>query len=299
MTPPLINYVTFNRMGLTMRNMKALLRTKDDFELHIVDSNSKDNTWDYVQTLSDSRIKAKVRLEKNAGPIYAVNLTLSKRKPDQYFISLDSDVYIYTSDWISRFMRVFDNFPEVGLLGVPRATPYPDYLPEVIKREKDGVSYLQLKNGEVGVPMDFVPGHCQCLRPELIDMIGYWSEECHFGDGELSIRVNQYTPYRAGFTTDIDIDMVQTIPCESCEGLRLCRLDKRRTTCFSLRNSRYRNTSFARDNSSKYYKFFEELKQGKRTVYCASIHDPGSIRKYYYKRHWAQENFNYYINNAN
>lgn len=299
MTPPLVSYSTFNRMGVTVRSLNALLRTTDDFELHIVDNNSKDDTWDFIQSLNDSRIKAKHRFPVNAGPIYAVNYNMAKRRPDQYFIVLESDVHLGTPDWITRFMQVFNTFPEVGMLGVPRAYPYPAYLPEVIPMERDGVSCLQLAGGNVGVVLDFVPGHCQCLRPELIRHIGYWCEECHYGDAELSIRVNHYTPYRAGFVTDINIDMLQYIPCEECVGKEWCKLDRVNDTCFSVRNARYKNESFAATFHWKYIEYFNELQQGKRTAYCASIHDPESIRNHVYNMGWAQENFNYYVVHAN
>lgn len=299
MRPPMVSFVTFNRMGLNVRNLKALLRTTDDFELHIVDSNSRDDTWSYINQLNDKRIKSKIRFQKNSGPIYAVNHTLAKRRSDQYFISLDSDVYIYTEDWITRFMKVFDAFQEVGMLGVPRAKPYPDVLPLVIPKEKDGVRYMQLKNGDVGVPADFVPGHCQCFRPGLLDLIGYWSEECHYGDAEISTRINKYTPYKAGFITDIEIDMVQNIPCSECGVRSLCRTKNLNQTCFQIRNKRYRNINFAHLFKWKYYKFFEELEAGTRTVYCASIHDPASIKKHGYNLQMAMENFNFYVNNTN
>ena len=61
MTPPLISYSTFHRMGLTVRNLNSLLRTTDDFELHIIDNNSQDDTWEYIQSLNDSRIKSRTR----------------------------------------------------------------------------------------------------------------------------------------------------------------------------------------------------------------------------------------------
>ncbi len=299
MIPPLVSYITFNRMGLTVRNLTALLKTNDDFELYIVDSNSKDDTWDFIQSLDDSRIKSKVRFKANAGPIYAVNYNLAKRKPGQYFIALDSDVYILDSGWISKFMKVFDTFPEVGLLGLPRAQPYPNYMPPVITMEKNGVTYLQLKNGIVDVPLDFVPGHLQCLRPELIDLIGYWSEECYYGDAELSVRVNNYTPYKAGFVLDIPIDQTQQLSCEACEGQKWCKLDRSSTTCFDIRASRYKNVPFANKFHWKYAEFFNELKAGKRTVYCASIHNTESIRTHVYNMAWAQENFNFYVVNTN
>lgn len=299
MTPPLISYSTFHRMGLTVRNLSSLLRTTDDFELHIIDNNSQDDTWEYIQSLSDSRIKSRVKLPLNLGPIYPINLNLTLRRPDQYFIVLESDVYLYAPDWISRFMRVFEMFPEVGLLGVPRPIPLPEFTPEVVTQEKYGISYNQLKYCEVGSIRDFVPGHCQCLRPELINTLGYWCEEDGFGDAEISIRINKYTTFKAGLTTNIPIDLTQTIPCQACEGIGFCKLDKVTKTCFDIRNSKYKNVPFSTANRWKYIEYFNELNQGKRTVYCASIHDPVSYNTHLYHMDWALENFNYYASNAN
>lgn len=299
MTPPLISYSTFHRMGLTVRNLNSLLKTTDDFELHIIDNNSQDDTWEYIQSLEDSRVRSRIRFPINSGPIYPINYSMSLRRPDQYFIVLESDVYLYAPDWISRFMRIFKEFPEVGLIGVPRTYSNPDFDPEVIPREKNGVSYLELKNSEVGTISNFVPGHCQCLRPELIDLIGYWCEETGYGDAELSIRVSKYTPFKAGLTTDIPIDMSQTIPCHACEGMKWCKLDRSSTTCFSILNSKHKNLSFAETYRWKYFEYFNELSQGKRTAYCASIHDPASYKNHLYHMDWALENFNFYITNSN
>lgn len=85
MIPPFLSYITFNRLGLTARSLKSILDTPEDFEMHIIDSNSKDDTWEYIQSLDDSRIKSKTRLDMNLGPVYALNLNLSKRRQEQYF----------------------------------------------------------------------------------------------------------------------------------------------------------------------------------------------------------------------
>jgi glycosyltransferase involved in cell wall biosynthesis len=301
MNPPFISYSTFHRLGLTARNLNALLRnTTDDFELHIVDNNSQDGTWDFIQSLTDSRIKSKTRFEVNYGPIYPLNYSLTRRKPDQYFIVLESDVYFYVPDWISRFMKIFDTFPEVGLLGLSRAAPYPVfYPPGVALHQKNGVSYLQLTQTEVGNLLDFVPGQCQMLRPELIDMIGYWSEENGYGDAELSLRVNKYTPFKAGYAVDIPIDMLQTVSCDECLARTRCKFKKKNNTCFDIWRSRHKNESFVQTHGWKYYECFRELSEGRRTVYCASIHDPASYQNHLYHMDWAQENFNYYASNAN
>lgn len=298
--PPLfINYITFNRLGLTIRNLTRILESSEDFELHIIDSNSKDNSWDYIQSMKDSRIKSKTRLDLNLGPIYPLNLSLTKRKPNQYFMTIDSDVYINTDNWITRFMEVFDAFPEVGVLGVMRDTPYPRYMPPIIPKVKDNLSYLQLKNAAVGVDLDFVPGQLQCLRPELINEIGYWSEENGYGDAELSPRVNHYTSFKAGFLTTVEIDMKQSIGCDECKGRDFCKLSKSINTCYALGKESNMNESFVRKHGWKYLETFKELEEGKRTAYCASIHDPESIKNHVYNEAWAKENFSYYIQNSN
>lgn len=298
-SPVFITYVTLNRLGLTKRNLSRILESREDFELHIIDSNSKDNSWEYIQSLNDTRIKSKTRLDLNQGPIYPLNLSLTKRKPDQYFMTIDSDVYIKTDNWIAKFMEVFDAFPEVGVLGVMRDTPYLRYMPPIIPKVKGDISYLQLKNAAVGVDLDFVPGHLQCLRPELINEIGYWSEETGYGDAELSPRVNHYTTFKAGYLTTIEIDMKQSIGCDECQCRDMCKLSKSINTCFTLGKKANMNESFVKKNGWKYTEIFKELEVGKRTAYCASIHDPESIKNHVYNQEWANENFDYYIQNSN
>ena len=299
MIPPFVSYVAFNRMGLTARNLKSLLDTPEDFEMHIIDSNSKDDTWEYIQDLKDSRIKSKTRFPLNNGPILPANFNLTKRKPDQYFITIDSDVHMKTPNWISCFMEVFNTFPEAGLLGVQRGSPYPEYMPQVIPKAKNGVSYFELKEGKVGEPLDFVPGCCQCLRPELIKETGYWSEECGYGDAELSPRVNHYTSFKAGLVTSIEIEMTQTIPCGQCQASKWCKLDRSRTTCFDIHDKLHKNNQAAELFMPKYYAVFKEFEEGKRTAYCASMLDSVSVEGHVYHREWAFENFKFFLENSN
>lgn len=305
MTPPLISYVTFNRLGITAGSLKSILDTKEDFEMHIVDSNSMDDTWEYLQSVNDPRIISKLRLPVNAGPIPALNMILSRRRPDQYFFNVDSDVVIKTGDWISRFMKVFNAFPKTGLLGVQRTPPYIPIYPEVIPRIKGDAVYQELKNGYIDVILDFVHGCCIGMRPELIEKIGYWSEETCWGDAELTPRVMHYTDFKAGYMTDqnmkplIDIDMTQQIGCNECTAKGLCKFDKVNETCFSIRNKKYQNESFVKKFKWKYLEFFKELQEGKRTAYCASLYDPKSMEGHIYNKDWALENMNYYIVNSN
>lgn len=305
MTPPFISYVAFNRLGLTAASLKSILATSEDFEMHIIDSNSKDNTWDFLQSLKDERIKSITKFPVNAGPIYALNFNLAKRRPDQYFFTIDSDVCIETNDWITRFMTIFNAFPNIGVLGMMRPKPYLQIYPEVTPRVNGSLSCLELKNGFVDVILDFAHGCLMCLKPELISEIGYWSEENCFGDAEICPRVNNYTSYRVGFMSDInykpivDITMEQQIACDQCSAQEFCKLIKENKTCFVLHTTKRKNESFVNKFKWKYLETFKELEEGKRTAYCASIFDPKSTDGHLYHRDWALENFSFYIENAN
>ncbi|WP_278277459.1 glycosyltransferase family 2 protein [Sporobacter termitidis] len=297
--PPYINFITFNRLGLTMRNLTNLLDSDEDFELNIIDCNSQDNSWDYIQSLTDRRIKSRIRFDKNCGPIFATNFALSRRKPYQYFIAMDSDTFIKTKNWIARFMEVFSAFPEVGLLGLMRDNPYPRYLPPIIPKINGAVAYLELKNADIDASMDFIPGQLQCLRPRLLKEIGYWSEENGFGDAEISPRIVHYTNFKVGFITTIEIDMTQRITCEECTGKPFCTLSRSICDCFMMSRLYNKNESFVAKNTWKFTQTFQELKEGQRTAYCASVHDPESVQAHKYNADWAYDNFNHYIVNAN
>ena len=292
MIPPLVSFVAWNRLGLTARNLKALLDTTDDFELHLVDNNSQDGTWEYLQDMKDSRIKSKTRFEVNRGPIYAANYNLAKRKDSQYFVTVDSDVNIHTSGWASRFLEAFNQFPEIGLLGAVSQEYYNRYRQPIIKKEKNNVCYLQVFRG-------FVEGCCQCLRPELLERIGYWNEENCMGDVEICFRICSGTSYKIGFLPAVEIDQTQFVPCNKCDAASFCNHISKGKCCFSLREEKYRNPQFRNKYGWKYQQYVKEINEGGRTVYCASVHDGKSMEKHCYNRHLSEENFKYYIDNAN
>lgn len=292
MQPPLVSFIAWNRMGLTVRNLTALLKTEDDFELHIIDNNSQDNTWDYLDSLKDERIKCKTRFNVNRGPIFAANYNLSQRSKEQFFITVDNDVNIHTSNWISKFTEAFRIFPELGLLGAVSKEYYKRYRAPLLIRQTESLHYLQLQMG-------FVEGCCQCLRPEVLNRLGYWSEENGMGDMEICHRIAHFTPYKMGFLPGIEIDQLQSVSCEDCAGKSRCSLDTDKRTCFSIRDEKYRNPQFRNTYGWKYKKCILEMERGKRTAVCASIHDEESMKNHLFYRTMAEENFRFYAENAN
>lgn len=292
MVPPLVSFIAWNRMGLTVRNLTALLNTEDDFELYIIDNHSRDDTWDYLKGLKDGRIKNKIRFDINQGQVFAVNYNLSRRRKDQFFITVDNDVNIHTSRWVSKFLEAFDAFPELGLLGAVSKEYYSRYRLPLLIRQAEGFHCLQIQTG-------FVEGCCQCLNPEVINRLGYWSEENCMGDVEICHRIAHYTPYKMGFLPGIEIDQLQTVSCDACPGKSWCSLDRKVETCFSIREEKYRNPQFRNTYGWKYEKCVFETELGKRTAFCASVHDEESMENHLFDRSMAEENFRFYAENAN
>jgi glycosyltransferase involved in cell wall biosynthesis len=290
MIPPMVSFVTWNRAGLNARNLTALLNTTDNFELYIVDNGSKDDTWEFIKSLEDDRIKLKHRFELNLGLVYAMNYILSRRKKEQVYITLDSDVYILTDGFINEFMKVLDAFPEVGLLGAVRETYFEERNINLQLVMKDNVGYY---------PFHTVVGCCNCIRPEVFEYLGYWNEETCGADIDMCARINRATPFKTGFCSTLCIDQTQRISCEACLIKEKCTLIKKGENCFDLHKSYYKHREFLKIMRVKEEAYLQEVYSGERTAYCASIHDLKSIKNYLYKLESAVENFKFFIENAN
>jgi len=287
MSGPLVCFVTWNRAGLVARNLTALLKTTDDFQLCIIDNNSTDGTWKFIEKLEDDRILCKKRMELNRGYVYSANYVLHKRAKEQYFISIDSDVCIHTNGWVKKFMTAMETFPEVGLLGT---------LPDV-ERYLDSrkLPYNKISVGEVSYYQQrTVWGGCICLRPELFESIGYFNEETGKADYDLWARINNFTDFKMGYISDIHIDSIQKIPCGDCLKKDDCDLYKTAITCFDIHNKGYKHKEFTEVMADKHNEFIRSVKSGKRPLYCASIHDEKSLINHYYNRQWAEEIWDFF-----
>lgn len=289
MTPPMVCFVTWNRAGVTARNLTDLLNTTDDFELFIIDNNSQDDTWEYIQSLKDDRIKCKKRFDLNRGLVYAVNYALSKRKKDQYFIIVENDVCIKTKNWVTQFMKAMDTFTEVGIMSAVYWVVAGREKPEKIIKKgdltyyQDNIAYL----------------HCSCWRPELFEYIGYFSEDILSYDLDIWTRVKRFTPFKFGYINTIQLDQQQNVSCGECLLKKQCSIQQKSKNCYDIYRSKHRHLEFAKFSEKKRAKFWDEMSSGKRSIYCASIHDPDSMHGHVYNKEWAEENFQFFIDNSN
>jgi hypothetical protein len=247
-------------------------------------------------SLNDSRIKTKQHFEMNQGRTYALNLQLVRRLPEQYFFNVDHGVFIETKNWMRKFFAVFEAFPEVGLLG---ARADDGFLPQLVPRSKDAVSYLELCGNITDVERSYIPGYCLGLRPSVIKEIGYYCEENYFEEIDLTYRVCNHTEFKAGFVTDVHIKLPKTAECSQCGWFGKCTLDKTNASCFSKYDTYHKNETFFRNYKWRFNETMRDMQSGARPVYCASILDGASVKDHVYNKDWAMDNIVYFVRNAN
>lgn len=290
MEKPIVSFITFNKAGIVARNLEALLATSEDFDLYIVDNGSTDDTWRYVETLQDKRIVCKKRFDANHGCVYGLNYVISHRKPGQYFVHFDSDVCMHTDKWFEMFLNTFRLFPELGLIG---GSTHPDLQGGEEKyalTTREGVSVYKLA---------ILTGCSICIRPEVLDMLGYFSEEICGADMDMCRRIHSYTPYENAILPSLEIDQKQWITCEECTMRHLCRYNKN-AECIHECMRKYAHRDFYKEMIlPKSVKYYTQIEMGERTPYCASIHDQASMQKHQYDQQSAIENFNFFIRRGN
>jgi glycosyltransferase involved in cell wall biosynthesis len=182
--PPLISFLTYNRLGNTAISLPSLLRTHDDFELYIVDNASRDQTWEFLNDTRDPRIKHRKRFDENIGVVHGLNYILSHRKKDQDWINFEYDYRIHDVNFVKNFRKTAKRFPEMAAVS---ATIYPDKYKQIEKIiEKETPSYLE--RGGVRVYLDYLLGFCIYIPHEIMNKLMYYNEIDCFGDVELNLR---------------------------------------------------------------------------------------------------------------
>lgn len=197
--PPLVSYLTFNRLGNTAITLPSLLRTYDDFELYLIDNGSRDDTWQFLQDTRDPRIKHLKKFEDNVGGAHGLNYALSFRKPDQDWVNFEYDVRIHDKNFITNFQKTYAAFPEFGGLS---ATLYPDQL-KLIKGMIKGAPHRLIERNDIKVYVDSIMGFCSYIPYETMNELGYYDEVNCLLDIELNQRIIKCLKKRTGYAMDI------------------------------------------------------------------------------------------------
>lgn len=197
--PPLVSYLTFNRLGNTAITLPSLLRTYDEFELYLIDNGSRDDTWQFLNDTRDPRIKHLKRFEDNVGGAHGLNYALSFRQPDQDWINFEYDVRIHDKHFVTHFLDYYRDFPEFGGFS---ATLYPEQLNLIntlIAKEPNRHLVRNNKN----VYTDSIMGFCSYIPFETMNLIGYYDEINCLLDIELNERIRKCLNKQTGYAMEI------------------------------------------------------------------------------------------------
>ena len=160
-----ITVVTYNRLPLTKICLHSLYQlTEEKYALHIVDNGSSDGTQDFLREFSKDKTNVTVHfLRHNMGVAVAANLGWAAMDAD-YYMKLDNDIQIISSQWLQVLRRTLEENSEVALAGHRCADWH---------ESKNVV----LRNGEVFHSAIACNGGCILIPRRTHEKLGFWNED--------------------------------------------------------------------------------------------------------------------------
>ena len=111
---------TYNRAHLVCDTLDSLYRqdlSADDFEVLVVDNNSKDETKQVVEKYITSHREYNIRyiFEPRQGDYFARNRGAEEAK-GKYLVFTDDDA-LFDTNYLSTILNLFETYPNVGVVG--------------------------------------------------------------------------------------------------------------------------------------------------------------------------------------
>lgn len=197
-------------MGSTVRGLSSLFNTAEEFEMYIVDNDSRDLTWDYIESLKDPRIVGKKKFERNFGAINSINWTLTHRKKGQDFINVESDVFNLTSNFVQMFRRVSDEFGPALIQAC------------FAMGAKKHYRIIEWSNGVFFAPLGYLKGPPMsfCYMPSFaLDRLGFLCEATCLMDTEFTSRIIKGLHKKVGVSPSIQCIHIEDKQVASGDGL--------------------------------------------------------------------------------
>ena len=180
--------LTYNRLDLLRQCVEnVLLKTSEKTqEILIWDNASTDGTGEYLDSLSDPRIRVVKHAENIGQNAYALAVPMTTAP---YFIEMDDDIVDAPQGWDATMVAAFENLPEIGFLQAQLADD--GYSPgaNLFYREKAHL-YRRTEINGVDLWVDGpVGGGCTMTSRELYDRVGgfrqnktevFWHEDAAY-----------------------------------------------------------------------------------------------------------------------
>ena len=115
--------VTWNRLPIFKASLLNLLeRTADAARFIIIDNQSNDGTWEWLQILKDPKIKI-FQPQKRQAHHENNNFGLQFVRSELFVTTVDK-MLVFNPDWLSTLAKVLDSNPEIGAVA-PTAVSVP------------------------------------------------------------------------------------------------------------------------------------------------------------------------------
>jgi O-antigen biosynthesis protein len=162
--------LTYNKLELSKEFFKSLEAVDLPLRIIAIDNASSDNTPDYLKSLknSDKRRFECVFNPKNLGFVGGMNQGLSMCSSD--YICLANNDIIFTKDWLSEIIYLFDKYQDIGLIN-PNSNTL-GARPDSGQTIESFAGSLEKKYKGIFVEMPFCIGFCMVLRKNLLDKAG-------------------------------------------------------------------------------------------------------------------------------
>lgn len=187
-----VSIVCFNNIALTKRCLDSVLRSSPMPDIILTDNACTDGTDSYFDALADRHSNIRiVHNNRNAGFIEP-NLRALEMCESPYFICLNNDTTVLTTDWIDKLTRPFQTNPMVAITGPLSCA----------SRLRNDLSGYRSKTEDP----EYIEGSCMCVRTDLVRKHGLFSPDLQFAYGEdsdLGLRMRSL-----GYsivTVDIDV----------------------------------------------------------------------------------------------
>ena len=218
----------YNRKDILVKAIEKIMEMdypKANYEIIVGDNNSTDGTPQKMKEFSvknKTKMNLKYLIEKRKGNIYARHSAV-KHATGKYLVFCDDDCFV-EKNWLSEIERVFNKFPQIGLLGTRieilwNKTPpswikkYQSYLGEISGSE--GVTIketgLLVNSGSMAIPRELFKT-IKGTNPEQVD-------DFYVGDGETGLCKKLHRlKIPIAFTNDTFVCHYQTVEKNASES---------------------------------------------------------------------------------